>query len=157
QIRLLELLPEKVDDPLKVKIHTTILNEDTVPEYLALSYVWGSTASPSSIEIVPKRLSVTGNLTTALRYLRAPDGAFIMWVDAVCTNQEDLDKRSQQVIRMRDIYSSARLVVAWLGEADEEHDSVRAMKLLNIVIMQFRGDSASVLHLYYRPWFERVW
>jgi hypothetical protein len=38
-----------------------------------------------------------------------------LWVDAICINQEDVLERNHQVQMMRDIYSSADSVAAWLG------------------------------------------
>lgn len=43
-------------------------------------------------------------------------------VDSVCVNQEDLNERSQQVRLMSRIYSKARQVVIWLGEAADDSD-----------------------------------
>jgi hypothetical protein len=44
------------------------------------------------------------------------------WYDALCINQEDIAERNHQVQLMRDIYRSAELVVAWLGEEKDESD-----------------------------------
>ncbi|KAK1981683.1 heterokaryon incompatibility protein-domain-containing protein [Colletotrichum cereale] len=71
----------------------------------------------------------TVNLEAALRHVRsrwaahrdAPaDGrtGFLLWADAVCINQADTGERSRQVEMMRRIFSSADLVLAWLGPRD---------------------------------------
>lgn len=39
----------------------------------------------------------------------------ILWIDAICINQEDLEERSEQVLRMEYIYEWAERVVVWLG------------------------------------------
>jgi hypothetical protein len=39
----------------------------------------------------------------------------LIWVDAICINQESLPERSAQVAIMRDIYSAAQMVLVWLG------------------------------------------
>ena len=49
QIRLLTLLPGKLSAPIRVQLHTTILNKDYVPAYEALSYTWGSPDGPIDI------------------------------------------------------------------------------------------------------------
>jgi Heterokaryon incompatibility protein (HET) len=46
----------------------------------------------------------------------------VLWVDAVCINQNDEDEKSEQVSKMREIYGGATKVYAWLGEADREID-----------------------------------
>lgn len=39
----------------------------------------------------------------------------MLWVDALCINQKDLEERSAQVRQMADIYGKAWRVVVWLG------------------------------------------
>lgn len=46
-----------------------------------------------------------------------------IWIDAVCINQSDVSERNMQVAMMARIYSSAQLVVVWLGAMEEETDS----------------------------------
>jgi|SRR6266498_3420146 len=69
-----------------------------------------------------KRTKVTVNLYAALRQLRRSDSSRILWVDAPCIDQSNLDERSQQVYIMGDIYSHANEVLIWLGE---EHEGAR--------------------------------
>ncbi|KAF8859326.1 heterokaryon incompatibility, partial [Acephala macrosclerotiorum] len=84
--------------------------------YEALSYVWGESDPPCWILCNGQRKSVTPNLGAALRRLRYKEKWRLVWIDAICVNQEDLDERSQQVMLMRNIYSPARRVIVWLGE-----------------------------------------
>jgi hypothetical protein len=42
-------------------------------------------------------------------------------VNPVCINQDDIDERNTQVIRIREIYSQSPAVTIWLGE-DEMSD-----------------------------------
>jgi hypothetical protein len=58
---------------------------------------------------------VTRNLDAALRQLRHSLEARIMWIDAVCINQEDPKERSEQVNKMKSIYQKASRVAIWLG------------------------------------------
>ncbi|KAF2239752.1 hypothetical protein EV356DRAFT_109915 [Viridothelium virens] len=46
----------------------------------------------------------------------------MLWADAICINQDDLDERSHQVSMMGLIYSKAKGVIAWLGESNKESD-----------------------------------
>ena len=39
-----------------------------------------------------------------------------IWVDAICINQDDVNERNAQVIRIREIYSQSLAVTIWLGE-----------------------------------------
>jgi hypothetical protein len=99
--------------------------------YEALSYVWGSEDNPSFVSVrnikqstQPRswQLPVTRNLGEALRYLRKEDEARILWVDAVCINQQDLGERSAQVSKMGDIYRNAAQVDVWLGTEAKDSD-----------------------------------
>ena len=47
---------------------------------------------------------VTRSLYHALRYLRYKSQSRVLWIDAICVNQDDLKERSCQVQRMADIY-----------------------------------------------------
>jgi len=40
----------------------------------------------------------------------------MLWIDALCINQRDIQERSHQVQHMATIYRSAKSVVIWLGE-----------------------------------------
>lgn len=42
----------------------------------------------------------------------------MIWVDAICINQKDDIEKLHQIDLMRDVYSSAREVIMWLGEPD---------------------------------------
>jgi len=66
-------------------------------------------------------MEVTTNLYDALVALRrAAEGLPVaIWVDAICINQADVGERGRQVAIMRDIYSQADTVRAWLSRADD--------------------------------------
>ena len=93
------------------------------PSFTAMSYVWGDLAFKEDILINGKSFPVTRNLARALRNIRQhwqeyfPDrdaNEFRLWADAVCINQDDLVERNEQIQLMRDIYSSAELVISSL-------------------------------------------
>ncbi|RYP74485.1 hypothetical protein DL771_002959 [Monosporascus sp. 5C6A] len=104
-----------------------VAQEDDQPNlrYEALSYAWGSSRSPDTVDVktsdkqsqarFTSELCVGRNLAKALRYLRYEDRARVMWIDAICINQADVKERSSQVRRMSHIFSLANRVVAWLG------------------------------------------
>ena len=131
--------------PVRCRLSTVSLDDD--PDFCALSYVWGdsSVTVPISIEApardgepngepngekdgaaVVVEFQATINLEAALhkaraggsRYRKAAPEAFRLWVDAVCINQNDPTERQHQVLQMRRVYKSARLVIGWLGGHD---------------------------------------
>ncbi len=56
------------------------------------------------------------NLEQALRRLRARKPLALIWIDALCIDQRNVGERVDQVLRMRNIYSKATFVIAWIGE-----------------------------------------
>ncbi|KAK1777166.1 heterokaryon incompatibility protein-domain-containing protein, partial [Copromyces sp. CBS 386.78] len=110
-IRLLQLLPSENED---AAIHcrlfctaldskgTTLDSKGTRP-YEALSYVWGSEDNPCSIFINGCAFAVRENLYAALLHLRDHSIERIIWIDAICINQKDLEERGHQVQSMAKI------------------------------------------------------
>lgn len=132
QIRLLTLLCSPQDDQ-PIHCNITISDLDDVPKYEALSYVWGNVVTTAPIYIGPLRqqFNATTNLERALSHLRYPDQDRILWVDAICINQEDDDEKSRQVRMMRMIYEGAACVVAWLGpETPVSKTAIHTLELL---------------------------
>jgi hypothetical protein len=64
-------------------------------------------------------LAITKNLHDALLRLRLPTQPRLVWTDAICINQEDIEERGSQVKLMGDIYRFADSVVIWLGGSFE--------------------------------------
>lgn len=124
-MRLLVLDP--ATDPesvLRASFRTVCL--DNVPPYEAISYTWGAPEFPERIEVDNRLFPITTNLACALKSFRQPDTERILWADAICINQKDVQEKSQQVAMMARIYQKARRVLIWLGESCEK--SQRAME-----------------------------
>jgi len=121
-IRLLTLLPGDFDSPIQISI-AEVRSKDN-HSYEALSYTWatedGDCRRSSQIKCDDTRIWVTKSCELALRYLRKSDTNRILWVDAICINQKDLNERGHQVGIMRDVYSKATEVLIWLGEASKD-------------------------------------
>ncbi|KAF2732835.1 HET-domain-containing protein, partial [Polyplosphaeria fusca] len=152
---------------------------DTVP-YHAVSYTWGDTEKTSSAMVDGKVLGVTENLYIALQHLRLKDVDQVLWIDAICINQDDLRERKHQVEHMCKIYSHAEEVTVWLGGATDETDMTmdslgrleeyslmyphrnwnlaRWTQLWLSVPQSTKGNPRKGLELLLqRPWFRRVW
>ncbi|KAM0454942.1 hypothetical protein ACHAPV_008083 [Trichoderma viride] len=106
---------------------STFWEQATVFE--ALSYQWGSPNNPGTAFIKPSTgnasavtFSIGKNLESALRHLRYTSKPRVLWIDAICINQNDNAEKAAQVIRMADIYSLAARVVVWLGPAEDDSD-----------------------------------
>ncbi|KAG0645851.1 Heterokaryon incompatibility protein [Hyphodiscus hymeniophilus] len=59
----------------------------------------------------------------ALRRLRHHEKERVLWVDAICIDQEDDKERGHQVGLMCKIYSKAHQVLIWLGEKSQDVDA----------------------------------
>jgi hypothetical protein len=104
-----------------VSCNLCVISLDDCPVYEALSYVWGDSSERAEIVVDGVRTMVTVNLQRALRRLRYAneDEVRVVWVDAVCINQQNITERGQQVGMMADIYSSCSRCVVWLGEEED--------------------------------------
>lgn len=77
-------------------------------------------------------IEITQNLYDALWHLRLPHMPRLVWVDAICINQYDVEERNQQVSIMHRIFSQASMVAVWLGRDKGEnlHLAIAAMNLI---------------------------
>ena len=114
-IRLFDLSPGRWNDKLSATFRVVDLKDR--PAYDALSYTWGRQQEQKGICINKKHgVGVMDNLFRALRRLRRRFGTRTLWVDAICIDQSDVQKRGQQVSLMGQIYRQASTVLVWLGE-----------------------------------------
>jgi len=112
QIRLLDIHPGSHDDKICCKLCPANLDE---AKYDALSYTWGNGYRQHEVEVDGCTFYVGENLYAALRHLRHSKNTRVMWIDAICINQADMEERKSQVNMMRRIYQQASTVVIWLG------------------------------------------
>jgi hypothetical protein len=88
--------------------------------YEALSYAWGELTDTHDIIINAgfNRLPLTANLHDALQRLRNPHLQRILWIDAICINQDNAAEKSKQIGKMPVIFANAIHVIVWLGDED---------------------------------------
>lgn len=178
-IRLLNLQPSADGDPLQCTLQTvSILSPG---QYEALSYCWGTGQQSEQLICQDSVISITPDLSDALKYLRRPDYPQTLWIDQICIDQRSDEDKASQVQLMRAIYSRADHVLVYLGREDSETEL--AFRLINqigdnaICTMKskeggtvFAGDEtlpwlpprdapewAAYHNLLRRPWFTRVW
>ncbi|KAF2034958.1 hypothetical protein EK21DRAFT_55245, partial [Setomelanomma holmii] len=110
QFRLLHLHSATVDAPLCC--HLSISSLDSVCDYEALSYVWGSASDKYFVSCNGEDIEIGQNLFYALKNLRPPEGEpdRVLWIDDLCICQEDLAEKSIQVAMM--LKSMQKLVAA---------------------------------------------
>ncbi|RYP79954.1 hypothetical protein DL770_006429 [Monosporascus sp. CRB-9-2] len=78
--------------------------------------------------------------SAAKRHLQREADAWVLWVDAICINQGDIEERNEQVSMMRDIYSSSKRVLIRLGTVDEPRCPRQDPKVKHKQLCQWRTD-----------------
>ncbi|KAI8952961.1 heterokaryon incompatibility protein-domain-containing protein [Xylaria longipes] len=173
EIRLFILAPGEDDKPIAgTLVHTFLRAPDP---YQALSYTWGSSAIQVPISINRHPFMVNSNLYAALLEFRKQRKEVVLWIDAICINQADIEERNAHVPMMHEVYSRAARVIVWLGR--ESEDSTLAMTLLPTIIYdtisnpdeytnilasrsspeEMRLTWRPLARLFARPWWTRVW
>lgn len=155
------LLPGYREDDLQIKLEVQHL--DFNPQYEAVSYCWGEAERKHSIICEGSAIMVTSNLIAALRRFRYAKRSRTLWIDTICINQSDLTERKHQVNLMGEIHSSAKHVLIWLGEGNENTELAYAC--VNALCFDLGSSKSSIgpvdiwalLALLHRPWFCRAW
>jgi hypothetical protein len=127
EIRLLCLEPRSSGDKIECTIKHVKFSDS--PVYEALSYMWGPQNVLQYIFVSGNNILVRENLWCALQHLRLESENRVLWIDAMCINQQNIHERNHQVAQMRMIYKQARRVVVWLGPSDPS--SVLGFQSLN--------------------------
>ncbi|OBT68485.1 hypothetical protein VE03_02789 [Pseudogymnoascus sp. 23342-1-I1] len=127
EIRLMCLHGGPVGSALECSLQVQSLGSDAdYPCYEALSYVWAAIPGKAMLYVDDVQHEISANLAQALSHLRYEDRDRLLWVDAVCINQNHTVERGHQVRLMGTVYSRASVVLIWLGP--ETHDSAQALQ-----------------------------
>lgn len=78
-----------------------------VPPYYAISYTWGDPNGKLPLLINGIRLWISANAHKALMDVRSEHEDRVVWIDALCIDQDNETERNAQVAVMRKIYSHA--------------------------------------------------
>jgi hypothetical protein len=161
-IKLLTLHPAKND---RASIRCSVLPDDLSrnPSYEALSYTWGNSTDVCAvpIDINGREKFVSTNLEAALRVLRLHKSPRVLWIDALCINQEEDSEKNRQIPLMGTIFASALQVVIWLGPGDKESNN--AMSIIESISSVAGADHITdrgwnaLENLFSRAWFKRIW
>jgi hypothetical protein len=174
EIRLLILQPGGAGDMIECALLTSSTQEI---DYEVLSYVWGTDAPMCEIRIQCQDFHSMRNfkrakhfigqdLYTALSHLRDREREIVLWVDALCINQNNLRERAVHASKLATIYNRATNVCFWLGEGSLS--SATAFRFIpEILDLSHFGrlvhdETASekwlaLAELMKRPLFSRLW
>ena len=176
-IRLIVLQPsEDLGTPLDCSLLRTSLSEchnNVIDKYTALSYVWGDPTLSQVVRVDDQAMYITQSLNSALLHLRDAHRHRLIWADAICINQDDIDERNQQVKQMGLVYQQANHTVIYLGEGTSETSMFLKMLQSKATVGYFASLSGNVdvsvksldtgledaarEWILSRPWFRRVW
>jgi hypothetical protein len=159
EIRVIHLYPGTDSDQIQGDLQIISVKESTVAPYSALSYTWGDPhQSQYPITLCNQKFHVRENLFIALKALRCSDSLKVLWIDAICINQEDKKEKTKQIPLMTQIYSKAQTVEIWLGPSLGDGELA-----LTAVSSGRIGDIATteiiraLISLLQRQWFQRLW
>lgn len=182
EMRLFVLFPGDYDDPIRGCICHMPLS--SAGPYRALSYVWGpDQQSERNLATPDGVLKIKAALGSALQRIRQKDKEMVLWVDAICINQEDTKEKVQQILLLPRMFQGATSTLAVLSTDDRSYQTVGILlqiAALNIFGVDFArwpeqlirpraawlkngmpgADSEfwqDVSYLFERPWFRRAW
>jgi hypothetical protein len=175
EIRLIVL--HGSDDPQAiVNLHLSHTPIVSAVKYQAVSYTWGPREPKTDIIVMGQWLAITKSLDQLLRNLRRKHD-LVLWIDAICIDQENEYERNRHVPRMARVYDAAVSVVAALGELDERSTSaLDFIPKLQSPALRFDATGAwdvgkpgefsheelarlcaATYRILTRPYFRRVW
>ena len=103
----MRILPRRRSD-IKCEIfHASLQNP---PRYVAISYAWGDIGDTRKILLKGTSIPIPVSLHGALEALRRRAEIVLVWIDALCIDQQNKDEQSEQVQLMTSIYSKAKSV-----------------------------------------------
>lgn len=171
QIRLICIDPAINDrESSPIHINLEVHSNDGGPEYEALSYAWGGENGDSSqtwpLFIGPywDVMLQTKNCWDALRYLRPYRGIRLLWVDAVCINQNDQVEKVNQISKMGEIYNRCMRTIVWLSENVAEPDHAAAdrnmypaRRSIKDLVTGNACGTTTIEQLLKLRYFQRIW
>ena len=178
-IRLLQVSSDETSNRLLCNFTHASLDNLTF-RYLAFSYCWGDPTPTDKVWCSEHRyLNINSSAAAMLRCIIRGKGTGHMWIDALCIDQSKLEEKGQQVRLMRDIYSSATRVNAWVGNPSADsslamafagtlHSTIRNIYSLGQAVTMatltqspycaFPSPNWAALNTFLqRPWFHRAW
>lgn len=117
EIGLLEVLPG-TGEIIECRLRAVPLAN--TGNYEGLSYHWSGGVLGNNVYVNGVHMPVLQNLWSALLALRYADEVRVLWVDAICIDQERNEEdgeKSYQLPLMRRIYEKAQRTIAYVGQS----------------------------------------
>ncbi|KPI42833.1 uncharacterized protein AB675_1879 [Cyphellophora attinorum] len=126
------------------------------PKYAAISYTWGSSAHLHPVQINGKPFFVHANLYNLLLHLRQRGESRLLWVDALCIDQQNLVERNFHVQLMAQIYDEATSTIVWLGAPSDDRREARAIDFVSEMAEYLRKTKREVAAGFERMYFNDI-
>lgn len=152
------------------RLSVTLIRRDlnVASRYIALSYAWGDTSYTKALRVNDQDVEVSASLHDALHAIAASKAGheqILVWADALCINQSNLEERNRQVLLMTSIYQNAQSVAIWLGARRKDDELAQTFlqdlhlsddpKL--VLYKAERKTLFAVASLFSRPYWSRIW
>ena len=132
EIRLLKLRAGVRSAPVECVLSTVSLLDIPKPVYETISYCWGDESVRDTISVNGRELDVPSSAKNALLRMRDALQERILWIDAICIDQQNFDERAQQVSIMGDVYFRGQRCLVYIGE--DEGIAHEVFKGIHIVL-----------------------
>ena len=153
EIRLLIVEPGIGLDPIIGRFQHATLDHELLKSYETISYVWGTTSEKSGWIVLNSIFVIPICARNAIRRMRLPDQERVLWIDAVCINQLDIQERNRQVTLTELVYSMASANLIYFGE-DEGEAAKRAVDTLHKTAQWLRDSVDKLSDARARTFFE---
>jgi hypothetical protein len=160
---LVKIFPERMSK-LKCEIYHESLARP--PPYVAISYAQGDGVDTRPLVIGSATVPVALSFWGALRALRKKTEEMLVWIDALCIDQQNRDEQAIRVRLMGHIYNPAKSVAIWLGPmSDQSELAVRLLRRVSedavspewIRSASTYQGSPALLTLFKREYWKRLW
>ena len=111
-----------------------------------------------------EHFQVRENLFHFLKAFRSRYQSQVIWLDAICINQDDVQERSHQVQTMRRIYCGAKCVYSWLGDKPLPHTGILNRQYIIDLYYRCRSDERQdtrrrdqLEYIFQAEYWSRMW
>ncbi|KAI1751268.1 heterokaryon incompatibility protein-domain-containing protein [Xylaria castorea] len=174
-VRFLRRVPQSNDELIFDFISLPVSDTECGEKYIAISYCWGVLPTDQALVLADgSTIPITAKVVHILQEIIHRAHCNVIWIDAICINQQDLIEKADQISLMTNIYHSAESVEIWLdaGQSSVQvlDKTIRSRNVSPNAIFQAGilrpRDSYSayspytdleIIELMWSPWFERAW
>lgn len=148
EFRLLDVQPaEPWDTLVKCTLRHANFNDERLPKYESISYVWGDAQELDTLVIDGKQYQFSANSVAALRRTRHPSVIRTVWIDAVCIDQKNLDERAQQVALMGELYRNSVGNLVCFGHCADDHSTNLALQDISSILKDMNEETNNLKHI----------